>query len=170
MVELSQERIEQILYEETKKEELTTILRGIYTRYMRLYERYFSDMDALNDDRIAELKKYHEETRSLVKYFYMDIPQDICAEIREFESKCSARLLGAEWRDFLFDAYERYKRGSWDEDKPEAVLKAAFAREALSAFYDAMDSIFLEGFGTGSETAKNVVSGIAGLLFGKPEK
>lgn len=40
MVGLSNERIEQILHEETaKKEELQTILRGIYTRYMRLYER-----------------------------------------------------------------------------------------------------------------------------------
>ena len=55
MVELSNERIEQILHEETKKTEaLPTILRGIYTRYMRLYERYFADVDALNDGRIAE--------------------------------------------------------------------------------------------------------------------
>ena len=44
MVELSNERIEQILHEETmKKEELETILRSIYTRYMRLYEKYFAE-------------------------------------------------------------------------------------------------------------------------------
>lgn len=44
MIELSHERIEQILHEETvKKEDLDTILRGIYFRYMRLYERYFAD-------------------------------------------------------------------------------------------------------------------------------
>ena len=30
-----------------------------------------------------------------------------------------------------------------------------------------MDYVFREGFGTGSHTAKKVVSGITGLLFGK---
>ena len=57
MIELTDKRIEQILHEETaSKEELGTILRGIYTRYMCLYERYFADIDALNDDKIAELR------------------------------------------------------------------------------------------------------------------
>ena len=96
MVELSKERIEQILHEETmKKEELDTILRSIYTRYMHLFENYFSDIDALNDDEIAKLRNYHEETRSLIKYYYMDIPQDICTGIKEFENKYSANLLWA---------------------------------------------------------------------------
>ena len=37
MVELSKKRIEEILNEETAKtEELPTILRGVYTRYMCL--------------------------------------------------------------------------------------------------------------------------------------
>ena len=73
MVEFSKERIEQILYEETmKKAEPETILRSIYTRYMLLYEKYFADIFALDDDKIAELKKYHEETRSLIKYTYME--------------------------------------------------------------------------------------------------
>ena len=54
MIELSIERVDQILHQETpKKEELATILRGIYTRYMCLYEKYFADIDALNDDTIA---------------------------------------------------------------------------------------------------------------------
>ena len=83
MVELSKERVEQILHEETmKKEELETILRSIYTRYMHLFENYFADLDALNDDKVAELKKYHEETKSLVRYYYLDIPQDICMDIK----------------------------------------------------------------------------------------
>ena len=61
MVELSNERIGQILHEETtKKEESETILRGIYTRYMRLFEKYLADIDALNDEKIADFKKYHE--------------------------------------------------------------------------------------------------------------
>ena len=52
MVELSNERVDQILHEESQKtEELKTILRGVYIRYMRLYERYFDDIDALNDDK-----------------------------------------------------------------------------------------------------------------------
>ena len=64
MVELSKERIDQILHEETtKKEELDTILRSIYTRYMHLFEKYFADIDALNDDRIAELRKYPKKQK-----------------------------------------------------------------------------------------------------------
>ena len=52
MVELSNERVDLILHEETfKTEELITILRGIYIRYMRLFERYFDDIDTLNDEK-----------------------------------------------------------------------------------------------------------------------
>ena len=70
MVELSRERIEQMLQEETaKKEELANILRGIYTRYMRLYEKYLADIDALNDDEIGKLRAFHKETRSLFRYY-----------------------------------------------------------------------------------------------------
>ena len=36
---------------------------------MYLYEKYLEDIDALSDDRIAELRAYHEETISLVKYY-----------------------------------------------------------------------------------------------------
>lgn len=55
MLELSNERIEQILHEETTKTvELATLLHSIYIRYMRLFEGYFSDIDALNDAKIAE--------------------------------------------------------------------------------------------------------------------
>ena len=83
MIELSQERVESILKEETlKTEELTTILRAVYTRYMRVFEKYFADTDALNDEVIAELNQYQEETRSLVKYYYMDIPQEVCDGLR----------------------------------------------------------------------------------------
>lgn len=170
MVELSNERIEQILHEETtKKEETETILRSIYTRYMRLYEKYFADIEALNDDEIAGLKNYHEETRSLIKYFYMDIPQDICTGIKEFENKYSANLLGSEWHEYLFGSYEEFREQSRIKDKSEEYIKAEFTKQALSDFYDAMDYIFREGFGTDSQTAKSFVSGITGLLFGKGE-
>ena len=168
MVELSKERIEQILHEETvKKEESETILRGIYARYMRVYEKYFADIDALNDDVIAELRKYHEETRSLVKYYYMDIPMDIGTWIREFENQYSSKLLGPNWHDFLFDRYEEFQEDDECEDKSEEALKDEFSRQTLAAFYDAMDYIFRDGFGTGSHTAKRVASGLKGLLFGK---
>ena len=163
MVELSNERMGQILHEETAKtEELATILRGIYTRYMRLYEKYLADIDALNNAKIAELRKYHEETGSLVRYYYMDIPQDICEGIKEFENKYSANLLGPDWHEYLFRIYQDFRKGSKAKD-----IKAEFSKQALEAFYDAMDNIFREGFGTGSQTVKDVVSGISGLLFGK---
>ncbi len=170
MVELSKERIEQILYEETaKKEELDTILRSIYTRYMRLYEKYFADIDALNDDVIAELRNYHEETKSLARHYYMDIPQDICTGLREFENKYSANLLGPEWHKYLFDSYKSFKEENRSRNKSKEHLKAEFAKQTMTAFYEAMDYIFREGFGTGSQTAKDVISGITGLLFGKEQ-
>ena len=168
MVELSNERIEQILHEETaKKEELETILRGIYTRYMRLYEKYFADIDALNDDGIAELRNYHEETKSLVKHYYMDIPQDVCMGIKEFENKYSANLLGSEWHEYLFGSYEDFREKSKNKDKSDEYYKAEFTKQVLEDFYDAMEYIFREGFGTDSQIAKGFVSGITGLLFGK---
>ena len=56
MIELSNERVETILEEETPKTpELETLLRAIYTRYMRLYEKYFADIDKLNDKEIKKL-------------------------------------------------------------------------------------------------------------------
>lgn len=142
MIELSKERMDQILHEETtKKEESDTILRGIYTRYMRLYEKYFSDLDALDDDKIAEMKKYHEETISLVKYYYMDIPQDVCDGIREFEKKYNVNLLGPEWRKYLSDGYKEFKAGSESRNKSEEFYKAEFRKKILESFYDAMDYV-----------------------------
>ena len=171
MVELSNERVEQILHDETKKkEELTTILRGIYTRYMNLYENYFADIEVLNGDKIDEFGKYHEETKSLIKYYYMDIPQDVCIGIREFEEKVSDKLLGREWKKNLFDAYDEFKEKNKVRDKGEDYYKAAFAKQALKEFYEAMENIFREGFGTYSQTAKDVLGGISGLLFGKKDK
>ena len=170
MKELTNERIEQILHEETtKKEELSTILRGIYTRYMRLYEKYFADIDALNDDMIAEFRKYQEETDSLVKYYYLDIPEDICGQIEEFNEKYNAKLLGPEWHKCLFGLYEDFKRGSWTE-KSEETFKAEFTKQALSSFYDEMDTIFRESFDTASQNEKNTIHGLSELFFGKEEK
>ena len=171
MVELSNERIKQMLEEETKEtEDLTTILRAIYTRYMNLYERYFSDLDALNDDKIAEYKKYHEETKSLIKYYYMDIPQDVCAAINEFEEKAGDKLLGREWKKTLYDAYTEFREKCKVKDQSDEYYQEAFKKEALKAFYDTMDSVFRDGFGTGSQTAKDMFDGISGMLFGKKDK
>jgi len=166
MVELSNERVDQILHEETHKtEELITILRGVYIRYMRLYERYFDDIDALNDDKIAEFNKYHEETKSLIKYYYMDIPLDICTALFEFDEQYSEKLLGSNWRRYLFDSFNEFK--SDNGDKSKEGLKADFEEKILAAFYETMDYIFRDGFGTGSESAKEIKDGLAGLIFGE---
>ncbi len=170
MIELSNERIKRILHEETtKKEELDTVLRSIYTRYMLLYERYFDDIDSLSDDDIAKLRAYHDETRSLVKYYYMDIPLDVCRGLREFENTYTDNLLGPEWHEFLFDSYEDFTEMSKNINKSEEYLKAEFKKENLTIFYDAMDYVFREGFGTGSQSTKEIVKGITGLLFGEEE-
>ena len=168
MLELSKERIHQILHEETmKSEETATILRSIYTRYMLLFEKYLADIDALNDDRIAEFRAYHEETQSLLRYYYMDIPHDTCMGLREFDKQYTVHLLGSKWREVISDNYEEFREKSGNEDKSEKELKAEFAKQTLEEFYDTMDLIFREGFGTGSQTVDSVVKGIKGLLFGK---
>ena len=168
MIELSNERIEQILHEETPKtEELRTILRSIYTRYMRLYERYLADIDALDDNRIAELREYREETLSLVKHYYMDIPQDIAIDIAEFENKYGSKLLGPRWHDYLYDVYREFSEKSVNREKSEEAVKEEFKKQTLAAFYSAMGHIFRDGFDSGSQTARNLMSGITGLLFGK---
>ena len=168
MVELSNERVEQILHKETHKtEELKTILRGVYTRYMRLFEKYFADIDALNDDEIAGMKQYHEETRSLIKYYFMDIPQDACTAIGEYDKEYTFRMLGSDWHKVLFDSYEEFKAGNAGKYSGEAELKAAFAKQNLTAFYEAMNYVFRDAFGTGSKTAADAMTGIANLLFGE---
>ena len=168
MVELSSERVEEILSKETMKtEELTTILRGVYTRYMRLFEKYFADVDALNDEEIAKLKKYHEETISLVKYYYLDIPQDICMGLKEFDEKYCTILLGPDWHKILFDDYKSFKAENKSRNKSEECVKKEYSERGISAFYDVMDYIFRDGFGTSSKTFESVTSGIAGMLFGE---
>ncbi len=172
MIQLSDERVQEMLHKETvKKEDRDTILRSIYARYMRLYERYFADIDALNEDAVAEMRNFHEETISLIKYYLMDIPEDTCGGIRKFEKMYTDKLLGSDWRRFLFGQYEDFKAESRDMGaKSEDYYKAAFAKKALTGFYDAMEYIFRPGFGTESEAGKQIMNGISGLLFGKEKK
>ena len=168
MIELSNKRVEEILHEETPEtESLAKILRAVYTRYMRLFEKYFADIDALDDDVIAELRSYHEETKSLVKHYYMDIPLDICLELNEFEEQYSAKLLGPDWNKHLFDSYKEFRNINKNEDKSEECVKADFAEKNLTAFYYAMNTVFRDGFGTGSRTAEQILGEITGLLFGQ---
>lgn len=167
MVELTNERIDQILHQETpKKEELSTILRSIYVRYMRMYEKYFDDIDALNDEKVAEMRNYNEETISLLKHYYMDIPHDIFMEIEEFEKQYTSNFLGTEWHKFLDDFYEKFKKENKDEYRGEERLKAEFKKHTLDDFYELMGDIFREGFGTVSKTTEDAVNGISELLFG----
>ena len=169
MIELNNERAEAILKEETPKTtELATILRAIYTRYLRLYEKYFADIKALNNDKIAELNRYHEETRSLVKYYYMDIPQDVCNDLKEFDEQHGSKLLGPGWHQFLFECYEEFKDQNWG--KSEEAVQAEFRNKAMEGFYEAMGSVFRQGFGTESKNASNFIEGIGNLLFGKKGK
>ena len=171
MIELSNERIEQILEDETAKTaDLKTILRSIYTRYRNLYERYIAGFDELNDDKVAEFAKTHAETKALFKYYYLDIPQDICSKIEEFEEKSCDKLLGREWKKNVYDAYDEFKAKNKAWNKSEDWYQAEFKKYVLEEFYEAMEYIFRDGFGTGSETVKDVISGFSGLLFGSKEK
>ena len=170
-MKLSNERIQQILHQETpQKEEVKTILRAVYIRYMNLFENYIANLDSLDNDKIDEFRKYHEETQSLIKYYYMDIPQDICTDLEKFEEETGSALLGREWKKVLYDAYDEFKERSNEWDMSEDYYKAAFKKHALKEFYAAMSEIFRSGFGTESQTAKDIMGGISGLLFGKKEK
>ena len=164
MTQLSIERVEKILHEETPKtENLPTILRGIYTRFLRQYESYFEDINALNDKKIAELREYNNETRSLVKYYYLDIPQNICEALEVFEKEVNAKLLGPDWHKYLFESYENFRDKNWDVS--ENALKAKFREQSMSTFYEIMDYIFREGFGTADKTTENTLSEIIEKFF-----
>ena len=171
MIELSNERIKEILNDETpRKEETDTILRAIYTRYMRLCEEYFTDIDALNNDKIAEWRKYDEETKSLIRYYHMDIPKDVCDELEKYSTEFSDKLLGPDWHTFVFDSYEAFKEENWDMDKSEEKIKEAFSKQVLKEFYELMDKIFREGFGTESKTDHDTMQTISRFMFGKDDK
>ena len=168
MVELNNERVKEILHKETPEtEELTTILRGVYVRYMRLYENYFTDIDALDDDKIAELKAYSEETRSLIQHYYMDIPFDICTGLFEFDEEYIAKLLGSDRHQYLLDGFSYYKSVCKDKNKSEEDFKAEYIKQVLTSFYKTMDSIFRESFGTKSESFEQTANWLKNLLFGE---
>lgn len=169
-MKLSNERIQQILHQETpQQEEVKTILRAVYIRYMNLFEKYLGDVDGLNDEKIAEMRQYHEETTSLIRYYYMDIPQDVCLGIKEFESRYTDNLLGAEWQKYLQDSFKEFKKESRKKDCSEEYLKKQFVEQNRTDFYEAIGYVFRDGFGTDSRSAKNMADGISGLLFGKDE-
>ena len=97
----------------------------------------------------------------------MDIPQDVCLGLNAFDSEYSDRLLGPEWHKYLFDIFKDFKEKNNDKDRSRKHLSAEFSKQTLTAFYETMDYIFRDGFGTGSRTAKSVVSELKGILFGK---
>ena len=167
MLQLSNKRIDQILQEETPKTALLpTVLRAIYYRYMTLFERYFAEMESLNDEKIAELRKYHEETKSLVKYYYMDIPQDVCFDIEEFEEKHTNKILGWGWRGYLDENYQEFVDDHDDDTEiSESGLLAEFKKKNLKAFYDEMEDVFRPGFGTGSRNREGILNELSGMMF-----
>ena len=66
----------------------------------------------------------------------------------------------------LSDSYAAFKEENDDEYRNEKSLKEAFAKQAMEEFYDTMDDVFREGFGTVSQNAKDFSNGLTGLLFG----
>ena len=102
------------------------------------------------------------------KYTRSRLPVEM-VYLEEFEDKCTENLLGPSWHQHVADGYldfcERYE----NRNKGEKALKAEFKKQALRAFYDAMGYIFRDGFGTDSQTARNVLSGITDLFLGKDQ-
>ena len=169
MTELSMERIEKILHEETPQDEsVTMILRSIYIRYMRLYEKYFATTDTL-DNEIAELRNYHEETRSLIKYYFLDIPLDICDAIEKFDDEYTDKLLGPDWKRYLSALYNEVEKDTFRSYGGRDPLDSDFTKKIMSAFYNSMSGIFRVGFDTGSKTTEKVIGGIKEMFFDKDE-
>ena len=78
------------------------------------------------------------------------------------------------WKNWADPARRDSKKGRFGYDPSrhlfqvsEEDFKTDFAKDALTTFYDVMDYIFREGFGTGSKTTEKTIDGLAGLLFGK---
>ena len=69
--------------------------------------------------------------------------------------------------DILFESYKEFQEENEGKNTSEEMLKAEFTKQTLTAFYAIMDYIFRDGFGTGSHTAKRVVSELKSILFGK---
>lgn len=167
MVELNNERIDEILHKETvKTEEQATILRAIYTRYMRLYEEYFAAVDTLDDAKIAELRTYHLETRNLVKAYYMDIPEETGTYLQVFDKEYTVKLLGPDWKKYVSESFQEFSSEHKKEAKNEDHLKEMYREEILGAFYDAMNHVFRDGFGTANKTLEKVSKGLLSILFG----
>ena len=130
MVELSNERIEQMLHEEIENDvDRDEVLRSIYSRYIQLYERYFADVDALDDDAVAALREYHEETRSLIKLYYMDIPQDTCTQLKEFDEQYIEKLLGPGWHEYLFGGKRDIKKKAGTITKVRNIIKRGMRKK-----------------------------------------
>ena len=100
----------------------------------------------------------------------MDIPVDICMALDAFEDKDCAKLLGPDWKEFLYDRYVDFKDDSLFSGKSEADLKREFAQKYLDSFYEEMGTVFRTGFGSGSRTAEHLFKGIEQLAFGKEDK
>ena len=171
MKELSKERIDKILHEENlKTEDQKVLLRAIYLRYMHLYETYYSDIDKLNDKKIEQLRKYHEETKSLLKYYYMDIPHDVTLCLIEYDKKYTDNLLGENWSSYLMESREKFRQSIKKNDINEEELKAEYTSLSLEAFYDVADDVFRDDFDTGSKTVEGITGFFRGLVFGETKK
>ena len=171
MVKLDNERVEQILEKETLKTiPLPMLLRCIYNRYLDLYEDYIAEADKLTDEKIDAFKRRNEETQSLIKYYYMDIPEDICYDLNKFEEKIADELLGREWKRVFYDAFDEFKENHDDWNKSDDWYMAEFKKATRKELYKTLDDIFRDGFGTNSETGKNIFSGISNLLFGSSKE
>lgn len=53
------------------------------------------------------------------------------------------------------------------ENKSEASLKAEFADQKLTGFYEVMDYVLRDAFNTNSKSVEDVAGGITSLLFGE---
>ena len=167
MVELSPERIEEILHKETVKEEdPKTVMRAVYNRYRCVFEQYIDQIFEMNQSKIDEFNKYHQETNSLIKYYFVDIPMDTCAALAKFEHDVMDYMLGPDWQRVILNGFEEFKRKNKNKYRlaNEETWRKKFKEELLSMFYVSMESAFRVSFESGSKAAEGLMDGLSAIF------
>ena len=174
-------------YEEMTAEEKLAALEGFeipepdYTGYVKkeLFDKASSEIagykkkefERMTEEEAAKAKA--EEERAAMQARLEELERD--KVINEY----TAQFLGIGYdKDLAKETAEALQKGDMNTvflnqtkfaTAREKALKAEFKKQALRAFYDAMGYIFRDGFGTDSQTARNVLSGITDLFLGKDQ-
>ena len=96
----------------------------------------------------------------------MDIPEETGTYLQVFDKEYTVKLLGPDWKKYVSESFQEFISEHKKEAKNEDHLKEMYREEILGAFYDAMNHVFRDGFGTANKTLEKVSKGLLSILFG----